>query len=240
MSIVFSDTSTNTGIVQQVRKLMQVDATQWPTANIVASVNNWLDTVCGYAIGADRTLQWDDTNHTGLPEGTAPLTINVAEYSYLQDEQLNSVITLTGISVLVNGIYVPLKSVDRNDANYDSTTFGTTTGTPTEYDKIADNIIRLNFKPSATVSAGIKFFFQRSPSYFVAADTTKTPGVAPILHRGFVISAAYDGAITLGLPNAQSLALERQVEENKMVTYFSRRNNDDPKPVMRHKKILYI
>jgi hypothetical protein len=61
----------------------------------------------------------------------------------------------------------------------------------------------------------------------VATDTTKEPGVSPLLHRGFVIASAYDGALTLGLKNLQALAVERQKEEEKMIQYFSGRNNDE-------------
>lgn len=228
MSIAFSESTNNTGIVQQVRNLMRVDSTQWPTSRIVNSVNNYHDMVTGYAIGADRRFQWDDTNHTKLPEGTSPLTINVSDYSFLTDEQGNSIITLTGVSVLRNGVYTPLTLIDRNDAGYDPSTFGFTAGTlPTYYDKIADNIIRLDILPSATVSSGLKFYFQRTGSYFAATDTTKSPGVSPLLHRGYVIAAAYDGALTLGLPNLQPLSVEAQKEEGKMKRYFSDRNQDD-------------
>lgn len=219
---------------------MGVDSTQWPTANIVNSSNNWLDTVTGYAIGADKRFQWDDTNHTKLPEGTTALNLDQTDYSFLTDEQGNTIVTLLGISILNNGKYEPLKLVDRNDTSYDPSTFGAYSGTPTQYDKIADNIIRLDFKPTATTAAGLKFYFQRTPSYFTATDTTKTPGVSPILHRGFVIASAYDGAMTLGLSNFQALAAERQLEERKMIEYFSRRNNDDVKPRMTMKRILYI
>ena len=59
----FSNSTDNNGIVEQARVLMRVDATQWPTARIVNSTNSWLDMVAGYAIGADRRFQWDDTNH---------------------------------------------------------------------------------------------------------------------------------------------------------------------------------
>lgn len=194
----------------------------------------------GYAIGADRRFQWDDTNHTKLPEGTSPLTIDVTDYSFLTDAQSNAILTLTGISVLVGTLYQPLKLVDRNDPDYNPAVFGTTRGTPTAYDKIADNIIRLDYKPSATTSAGIKFFFQRVGSYFASTDTTKSPGVAPILHRGYVVAAAYDAALTLGLANLQALAAERQREEQRVIQYFSIRNNDDPKPRMTMAKILYI
>lgn len=227
MALVFSDSSGNLGIVQQVRSFMRVDATQWPTAKIVTSVNNYLDTVAGYMIGADKTFQWDDTNHTKLPEGTAQLTINVSDYSFLTDEQGNSIVTLLGVSRLdsTTGKYVALEEVDRTEV--DTGYFGTTSGTPTQYDKIADNIIRLNYLPPATVSAGLKFFFQRTPSYFAATDTVKSPGVSPLLHRGFVIAAAYDGALTLGLPNTPVLATEMQREEAKMKAYFAKDRNRD-------------
>lgn len=205
--------------------MMRVDSTQWPTAKIVASTNNWLDAVTGYAIGADRRFQWDDTNHTKLPEGTTALTSGQADYSFLTDEQGNTILTLTGVSRLDNGKYIPLTAVDRSEV--DTSTFGTVSGTPTQYDKIADNIIRLDLSPTATVSAGLKFYFQRTPSYFVAADTTKAPGVAPLLHRGFVIASAYDGALTLGLANLQALSVEREREEKKMIEYFRNRNNDE-------------
>jgi len=212
---------------------MRVDATQWPTAKIVNSSNNWLDKIAGYAIGADRRFQWDDTNHTALPEGTTDMTINVSDYAFLTDQQGNSIVTLTGVSRLISGSnYEPLELVDRNDVNYDPQNFGITSGSPTQYDKIADNIIRLNTKPSGTVVAGLKFFFQRTPSYFVATDTTKAPGFSPLIHRGFVIAAAYDGALTLGLANTQALSLELQKEEAKVIQHFAIRNNDDDKRLM--------
>ena len=228
MSIPFSDTSGNLGGVQQVRSLMRVDATQYPTWKIVNSFNNYLDTVAGFMIGADKRFQWDDTNHSKLPEGTTDFVINQSDYSFLTDEQGNSIITLTGLSRLVStGVYEPLKLVDKNEPDYYAKTFGVNTGTPTQYDKIADNIVRLDFKALATITGGLKFFFQRTPSYFVATDTTKSPGVSPLLHRGFVIAAAYDGALTLGLKNLQPLSVEMQKEEAKMIKYFNGRNMDE-------------
>lgn len=227
MALAFSDTVNNTGILQQTRKFMRVDSTQWPTVNVVNSCNNWLDTIVGYALGADRRFQWDDTNHTTLPEGTMSLTLNTSDFSYLTDEQSNKVITLTGVSILIGGYYVPLTPVDRNDPDIDLSTFGATTGTPTAYDKIADNIIRLDKKVSATVAAGLKFFFQRTPSYFAATDTTKTQGFSPIIDRGFVIASAFDGALTLGLKNLQGLSVELEKERDKMLRYFSVRDYDE-------------
>ncbi len=230
MSIVFSDTSTNLGIVQQVRSFMRVDSTQWPTSKIVNSVNNYLDTVAGYAIGADRRFQWDDTNHTKLPIGTTNLIANQAEYSFLTDEQNNSILNLTRIDCLdPNNVWRELQVIDEAQIPMALDEFNKTAGLPTWYDKIADNIIKLYPKPLQSVTAGLKFYFQRTPSYFAATDTTKAPGVPPLLHRGFVIAAAYDGALTLGLSNVQALSVEAQKEEEKMKDYFLNRNTDERK-----------
>lgn len=227
MATPFSDTVNNTGIVQQVRSFMRVDSTQWSTAKIVNSCNNWMDKLTGYAIGADKRFQWDNTQHTELPEGTTNLGQDQTDYSFLTDEQGNQIVTLTGVSVLRNGSYVPLKQIDRNDPSIDSAHFGTTRGVITSYDKIADNIIRLDAKPEDAVTAGLKFFFQRTSPAFAATDTTKTTGFSQLLDRGFIIASAYDGAITLGLPNLQALSVEMEKEERKMIEYFEDRNNDE-------------
>jgi len=226
--MVFSDVTNNLGIVQQTRSMMRVDSNQWPTYKIVNSCNNWLDMITGYAIGADNKFQWDDTNHTKLPIGTTNLVANQAEYSFLTDEQGNSILNLSRIDILdPNGIYRELETIDHQNIEGALDEFEKTAGLPQYYDKIADNIIKLYPKPATSVTAGLKFYFQRSASYFAATDTTKQPGVAPLLHRGFVIASAYDGALTLGLNNINTLLAEMQREEAKMRQYFTIRNKDE-------------
>ena len=226
--MMFSDSSGKTGIVEQVRDMLRVDATQYPVHKIVNSVNNYLDTITGYAIGADRKFQWDDTNHTKLPIGTTNLTASQSDYSFLTDEQNNSILNLTRIDILDDdGTYRQLQVLDQSQITGALDEFMETDDKPLFYDKIADNIIRLYPTPATSVTAGLKFYFQRTASYFEATDTTKEPGVSPLLHRGFVINSAYDGAMTLGLDNLQPLSVERQVEHDKMTQYFAIRNTDE-------------
>ncbi len=229
--MTFSDTINNTGIAQQTLSFLRVDSTQWPIYKIANSVNNYLDVVTGYAIGADRRFQWDDTNHTKLPIGTTNLVVNQSDYSFLTDEQGNSILNLLRIDILdTGGTYRQLIPIDEAQIPMALDEFNKNASLPVYYDKIADNIIRLYPKPIASVTAGLKFYFQRTGSYFTAADTTKSPGVSPLLHRGFVIAAAYDGAMTLGLPILQSLSsIEVPKEEAKMKEYFAIRNTDEVK-----------
>lgn len=229
MSIPFSETSGNTGIVQQVRNMLRVDATQYPTSRIVNSCNNWLDTVTGYAIGADRRFQWDDTNHTALPEGTTNLVANQSDYSFLTDQQGNAILNLTRIEILdSNGHYRVLEPIDQSEIDMALGEYIIPAGLSTQYDKIADNIIRLYPKPLTSVTAGLKFYFQRTPSYFTATDTTKAPGVAPLLHRGFIIASVMDALLAgIGSANLNAISIEQQKEQKKMETYFANRNLDE-------------
>lgn len=223
----FSETSLNTGILQQARKIARVDSTQWETFNVVNSCNNWLDHVFSVGKKLDRNFQLDDTNHTKLPIGTDDVTATVSDYSFLTDEQGNRITNITRIDIKDSaGNWTKLKKIDHKEIEQALDAYESTDGQPKEYDLIADNIIRLYPTPATTVTNGIKYYFQRTPSYFAATDTTKAPGVANDLHRGFIIASAYDAAFTLGLDNLAVLAAELEKEERKLVEYFTTRNTD--------------
>lgn len=207
--------------------MARLDANQWPTVRIANSCNNWHDKVIGQLIAADKRFQADDTNHSKLPQGVTNLVAGQSDYSFLTDEQGNSIITLTGISRIdADGKEHPLREIDRNDPGYDISSYGVETATPEAYDKIADNIIRLDRKPPATIVGGLKFYFQRTGSYFTASDTTKAPGVSPLLHRGYIIAAAYDMVLALDPDRIRIMGVELQREEEKMRRYFGDRNAD--------------
>lgn len=230
MSIQFSDTSGNTGILQRARQMARVDSTQWATSNVVNSCNDWLNKIFTKGKNLDIKFQLDDTNHTALPEGTTDLNANQSDYSFLTDQQGNRITNLTRVEVLnPDGLYVQLIPIDQAQLNGIALEeWNKTANLPLYYDKIADNIVRLYPKPATDVSNGLKYYFQRAPSYFVATDTTKAPGVADDLHRGFVIASAYDAALTLGLANLQPLSVELQKEEQKIDDYFATRQTDEP------------
>lgn len=228
MALEFSNSSTNQGIAEQARSIMRVDATQWPIARIVASANHHKDTLAGYAIGADDRFDWDNTNHELLPIGTTDLEADVEDYSFLTDEDGNAIITLTRIDIKrPDGIWEPLQLIHKDEIDMAIDEYEKTAGRPFQYIKLADNIVRLKPKPSVTVADGLQFHFQRCGPYYTAASTTATTGFSPLLDRGFVINAAYDGALALGLPNLQALAIEKAYEEKKMIRYFAGRNEDE-------------
>ena len=233
--MTFSDSSNGTGIVEQVRAKIDLDANQYSTVKIMNSANNWLDVITGYAIGADRRFAFDDSNQSKLPVGVTTLTADQREYSFLTDEQGNRILTLTRIDVKdSNGNWRQLQKIDQTQISPMALDeFMKTSSMPLYYDSISDNVIRLYPASNTTVSAGLKFYFQRSPSYFVATDTTKEPGVASTLHEGFVWKCAYDACVAKGLPNIQPISIELERERTKMVQYFENRNKDESEIVLR-------
>lgn len=224
--MVFSNNTTNLGIVERTRIKCGVDSTQWPTANIVGSANDCMDFLAGEYIKADRRFEWDDTNHSKLPIGTTNIVASQSDYSFLTDEQGNTIINLTRIDIKdANGDWTRLTELNESDETkaLDEVVIA---GTPTGYYKIANNIIRLNRLPSANVSAGLKFYFQRKPSYFTASDTTKEPGFTSVPHSIFVTWASYDCADSLNLQNAERLFRERELAKQMVISSFSGRNTD--------------
>lgn len=209
--------------------MARVDSSQWPTSRIVASANDWLNHIFTYGKLNDKRFQLDDTNHTKLPIGTTNLVANQSDYSFLTDEQGNRITNITRIDILdASGLYRQLQPIDQAQLNGVALDeWNKTANLPLYYDKIADNIVRLYPKPATSVTAGLKFYFQRTPSYFTESDTTKQPGVSDDLHRGFVVASAYDIALTLGLNNLQPLSVELQKEEQKLEDYFASRETDE-------------
>jgi hypothetical protein len=229
---------TYTEILANVRSYLGVDANKWSTAKITVSVNKALDKIAGYAIGADKTFRWDDSNHTKMPIGTTNLVASQSTYSFLTDEQGNRILTLTGISrINSDGKEVPLTPIDITGKREEVIDMREATGTPLYYDKISDNVVELLPASDTSVTGGLKFYFQRTPSYFTVSDTTKEPGFTPEVNEYIVLCAALEGAISLGLPNLVPIREQHEIEYNRMTEYFTRRNEDEQPFAMRGRVI---
>ena len=79
--MVFSDSSTKQGLVEEIDFLLGTDATDYPTAQKTRNINRWFDRVISLILQADAKWEWDDTNYTDLPIATASLVANQQDYS---------------------------------------------------------------------------------------------------------------------------------------------------------------
>jgi hypothetical protein len=207
---------------------MQVDSNQWSTDRITVSLNKALDKAIGYGIGADKRFRVDSTNHTKLPEGVADLTSGTSQYSFLEDEQGNRILTLTRIEVKDSqGNWVKLLPIDMTQVNEALDEFMSSNGTPQYYDKTTDNVVRFYPAPNYSSSGGIKYYFQRNPNYFETTDTTKETGLAPELDEYVISCAALEGAVSLGLSSLPGIKIIHDEAKENMVQYFTRRSEDE-------------
>lgn len=232
MAMQFSDTTTNAGMLQ--------DCEFWLFGNEYGSItdntemlqtftnliNRGLDKVTAKLLQLDNRWQFDDTNHTDLPEYTQNLVADQVAYSIPSDHLI-----LKGVYVRDNnGDYYPLRNITErqvNESGLDLTEFYDQSGYPEYYELIGDTM-RLYPAPDAsdvTLTDGLKSTYKRNSEYFVTTDTTKKSGLPENFQRLPVLYACYDYAIAHTLPKSQSIALEIAKMERDLENQFSDRLN---------------
>lgn len=229
--MVFSDTATKLGLVQDIDYLLfgnSVDTSPYLIADKVRNVNNRLDETVSLIMKSDARWKWDDDNQTDQPIGTINLVSEQAEYELAGATYLK----ILRVEVLDNnGNYQLVKPIDeKNVQNQSLTEFLKTPGMPRVYDKNGE-YIWLYPKPSSaltTLSSGLKIYYQRLPSYFTAADTTKSPGFNPLYHKILSMGAAIDYAIPNGLTDKMAMLIPLLTTmQNEMATFYADRAGDE-------------
>lgn len=183
--MVFSDSSTNLGLVQDVLFRTNTDVNQFPLKDITRYINEAYSRVASIIIKSDGRMQWDDTNHTDQPIATFDLVsgqdsyeIFVAAPTALQDWLM---IDKVQVKDSASGNWIQLTQIDKRTVNEPLDELFETDGIPQYYDF---NGSELYLYPATNYasSAGARIYFNRAPSYFASTDTTKVPGFATIFH----------------------------------------------------------
>lgn len=220
--MVFSDTSTSDGLVQEARWLVGANSASYPIEDLTRNINRWFDKAVTLIFQSDGRWQWDDKNRTDMPIATTNLV------SAQQDYKLNVAhLRVTRVEVKDSaGAWTRLKLIDQNEIQNSLTDFQNVDGNPIYYDLIADTLY-LYPAPSGNVTAGLKVYFQRAGSHFATTDTTKEAGFASIFHRYLSLGSAYDYALKNGLSVAKSLREEISVMEEHIQDFYSQKSKDE-------------
>lgn len=198
--MVFSDTSTSQGIIQDITFLLGVDTTAYSLADRTRNANErfrmvwqmifeayggWKfmdDNVSDVSTGvpyADQTI----TSGTGLyPLPAAALTINNVEMKSSSGSSFERLIGITHEEFMAMG----------GDGAF------TATGVPRYY-LLQGDILRLLPVPNFTLAAALRIYFDQGISVFLTTDTTKVPGFATPFHRMLSIGGALDYAMARGI-----------------------------------------
>lgn len=231
--IQFSNTTTKNGIIQDCEIVLfgdsgygQISGNANRLLTFTNIINRALDKVSSQILGSDGRWQYDDTNYSDLPIGTTDLVNNVQQYQ-LSTSHLH----ILRVEILgIDGKYVKMEALDQSDIqNQAMTEFMNTKSIPQYYDLLGDSIF-LYPKPqtgAVTMTAGMKIYFQREPSYFVSTDTTKTPGLNQLFHRLVSRLACLDYAISRQLPQKKDLEKEVAILQDEMELFYTKRMKDE-------------
>jgi hypothetical protein len=223
----YSDTSLKGGIVQDIDYLINTDSTNYPLADKARNINRRYDEVVSLILQSDGRWKWDDTNNSSQPTGTITLTEGTTAYAIPDTTYL----TINRMEVKdVNGNYYKIRPIHEREIRQGLTEFQKTAGRPLYYEKVG-GFVNLYPKPSssaATLTAGLKIYYTRDASYFVAGDTTKVPGFAAPFHRILSIGAALDYAIANELMGKISILQPMLTKmESDMIQFYSTRDRDE-------------
>jgi hypothetical protein len=231
--MVFSNTTDRTGIIELIEDntgTQSATTSSYPLKSKTRDVNNAYANY--FLIGGQTEGRWqlDDTNHTKYPIITTALTANQQDYTFTVDEQSNQILDIYRVEILdPTGLGVELTPIDQFDIQGMALTeFQKSAATPLFYDKTANGII-LYPKPNYTNSAGLKIYFNRTPSYFLSTDTTKTPGIPDTFHEYLALRPSYQYCLRKGLPQTVQLKADMLAMEEGIRSYYSSRSKDEVK-----------
>jgi len=225
--MVFSDSAGGAGIVEDIDFLLGTNSTSYPIADKTRNINRRFDEAVSLIMQADERWQWDDINQSDSPILTQALVNNQQNYTVSGFTYLK----IIRVEVLdINGKYYLLEPIDVHEVqNQSMTEFQGTAGRPLYYDKMGDELW-LYPKPSSAhviTTDGLKVYYQRGPSYFTTADTTKQPGFAPLFHRILSLGAALDYAMAKGMNSKISTLMPQLTKlQADLVTFYAGRVRD--------------
>lgn len=234
--MVYNDTATKQGIVQDAYWEAGADANSYPIADVTRQANIGLDEAVTIILGADGKWNFDDTNATDLPIGATDLISGQNDYSF--DEEF---LTIRSIEMLdPQGNWVKLIPLDNQDLPEGQafSQLESESGVPSHYKKMGSSIILLptpnyNKRLVEEGTAGIRAFFQRNISYFTVSDTTKKPGFAEHLHKflSLHIAEAYCRSKEK-YKKADSLLAQKAIWGGKVLAFYSYRQLDTKKRII--------
>lgn len=223
--MVFSDTTTNQGIVQEIDFLVNTDSVKFPIEDKTRIINRWYERTVGKILETDGRWQWDDTNYTDLPIATTDLVSGQQDYSFAVSH-----LRVTRMEVKdTAGNWRWLSPLDQNDYRRKSITeFGEKEGVPQWYDKLANSVF-LYPQPNYSQNLGLKVYFQRDAQLFTTTDTTKEPGFASIFHRILALGPALEYASSNGLNTNKIKVLRDEIAQLELdiKEFYSKKSKDE-------------
>ena len=236
--MVFSDTSNNSGLVQDITFLTGADTNAYAVSERTRNINRWYYKAVIEAWKHSYDWEFDDANQTGFPVATANFVNSQEDYQIP-----TNALKILRVEVLNNsGIWNLLEPIDETQVAVALTEFQKIDGLPRYYRVTRRNIVLYPAPDngvSVTLSGGLRVYFLREVDEFTATDTTQEPGIVEPFHRILSIGASLDWVIAKAPEKTKILkTMVDELLEDLKGFYSSRHRNF--KVIMRPKRYLYI
>ena len=174
----YNPSSGEQGIVNQTLWYCSATTTDYPINDLTRNANIAYHKAVVHIQGADGTFQFDDSNNTTLPIGTADLVLGQKDYSF--DD---SMLEIERVEIKdSSGNWIHLKPIDQTQIRGALDEYKSANGLPSEYDKVGRSIF-LYAATDYNSTGGLKVYFKRHANIFTTSDTTKSPGFAEAFHN---------------------------------------------------------
>ena len=194
----FNDTSSKTGICQDIDFMCHTDTTSYPLKDKARNVNTWYRKSVSWIRECHGDWEYDDSNlststdyPTALPIWTTKLVANTQSYTLPSTAQ-----KVERVEVLDDEAnYQIVSPIDKEQITDEAMSeFEETAGLPKYYDMVGALVV-LYPKPGAsfiTTTSGLKVYVARDIDEFHSTDTTQEPGFVSNFHRILSLGGAFD------------------------------------------------
>jgi hypothetical protein len=237
--MVFSDTSTSQGIIQDITFRTNASLTDFVINDRTRLANIAYARIASIIIKADGGWRWDDTNHTDQPVSQFSLEADKGHYDILvaAPAALQNWLEIERVEILdSNDQGKLLRPINRNNIGMAISEYKDVSGVPEEY-TMSGTGIDLYPAPNYDKENGATVYFNRCPSYFAVDATTKQPGFANIFHPYISIFVANEWNGTK--KGDWSLQPRLTQIEQEVADYYSKRDKFK-RPILSRAKQYFI
>ena len=181
-------------------------------AKVIRALNFGVDHYSYLALTASGRYSWDSRNQTDVSR----VTTSSAEPTLLIEDELISVLD---VEILVNGKYSTLRTLDRQDGEYEA--YKGATGLPVAYDLVGQEIRPL---PVPDKSYTYRLTYGRAHPRFTVDNLTQSTGVIPVQEEYVALYAA--DRVMLGMSDSARSAVRNEltIKEQEIKDLFSKRD----------------
>lgn len=217
----YSDTSTNQGIVQQIRFDTKTNSTDFPIEDITRLANIARDYYFTIAMDANNLWDIDDTTYSTYNTATTNLVSGQRDY-----QMPANLIDILQVRVLdTSGNLRVLKPIDQEEFQGALEEIFETDSDPIYYEKKGDGIF-LFPASNYNSTSGLEIDYKRQANPYLTTDTTRASGL-PVTHDMYICKyVAHQYASSHNFETAAIKEKELEAWVKKIQKYWSKRGKD--------------